>query len=250
MDHQQRLSSRALLAAALLAAVALAPVTALAQDDVSVSLAAQGAGEAMNNLTVTVSGEMARMDVGEQVSMVWSPDWWRSIMHENRMYIEFDKAMLEQMRQMMGNMPPPPEVQAQADEFDSANMTFERTGATDTVMEYEVFEVAFSDDEGKKGSMWMSPEAEIGMFEIWSKIMPRLQSLAGPMMGGNNPSDELQRYIQLARAQGMPDGKVLRMTVEDGASFEVTGWTWGPFGDDFWEAPAGYNKQAMPAFPR
>jgi hypothetical protein len=235
---------------ALLATVAFMPGTALAQDDVSVSLAVQGVGEEVNNMTITVAGEMARFDIGEQTSMVWSPDWWRMIQHENRMYMEFDKAMLERMRQMMGNMRGIPGIEAETDDFDPANMTFERTGATDTVMEYEVFEVAFSDDEGHQGSMWLSEEAEISMFEIMPKLLDRLGSIAGPMMRGRNPAGNMQRYMQYARAQGLPDGKVLRMTTEDGANFEVTGWVWGPFGADFWEAPDGYQKQTMPAFPR
>lgn len=245
MDRRPRFS-----ATALLAALAFVPVTALAQDDVSMSFAVQGVGEEMNNMTVTVSGEMARFDMGDQMSMVWSPDWWRTIMHENRMYMEFDTAMLGRMRQMMGNMPGAPDVQTEIDDFDPTNMTFERTGATDTVMEYEVFEVAFSDEEGQQGSMWMSEKAELGMFEIWSLIMPRLESLAGPMMRGGNPAGNIRGYMQLARAQGLPNGKVLRMTTEDGQSFEVTGWEWGPFAADFWDAPDGYQKQTMPAFPR
>lgn len=245
MDRRPRFS-----ATALLAALAFVPVTALAQDDVSMSFAVQGVGEEMNNMTVTVSGEMARFDMGDQMSMVWSPDWWRTIMHENRMYMEFDTAMLGRMRQMMGNMPGAPDVQTEIDDFDPTNMTFERTGATDTVMEYEVFEVAFSDEEGQQGSMWMSEKAELGMFEIWSLIMPRLESLAGPMMRGGNPAGNIRGYMQLARAQGLPNGKVLRMTTEDGQSFEVTGWQRGPFAADFWDAPEGYQKQMMPSFPR
>ncbi len=245
MDRRHRFS-----ATVLLAALAFVPVTALAQDDVSMSFAVQGVGEEMNNMTVTVSGEMARFDVGDQVSMVWSPDWWRTIMHENRMYMEFDKAMLERMRQMMGNIPGAPDVQTEIDDFDATDMTFERTGATDTVMEYQVFEVAFADGEGQQGSMWMSEEAELGMFEIWSLIMPRLESLAGPMMRGGNPAGNIRGYMQLARAQGLPNGKVLRMTTEDGQSFEVTGWQRGPFAADFWDAPDDYQKQTMPSFPR
>ncbi len=245
MDRRPRFS-----AIVLLAALTFVPATALAQDDVSMSFTAQGVGEQPNSMTVTVSGEMARFDIGEQMSMVWSADWWRMIQHANRMYMEFDKAMMERIRQMTGNMPGAADAQAEIEDFDPANMTFERTGATDTVMEYEVFEVAFSDDEGNGGSMWLSEAAELGMFEIWTKMMTHLESLAGPMMGGGNPAGNLQQYMQYARAQGMPDGKVLRMTTEEGASFEVTGWEWGPFGDDFWNAPDGYEKQTMPAFPR
>lgn len=248
MDRRHRLS-----AVVLFVALAFVPLTALAQDDVSMSFKVQGVGEEMNNMTVTVSGEMARFDIGEQMSMVWGAEWWRMIQHENRMYMEFDKAMMERMRQMMGNIPGVPDAEEAVDDFEAANMSFERTGATDTVMEYTVFEVVFSDDEGNQGSMWMSQEAELGMFEIWTKMIGHLESLAGPMMGGRGgggPAGKMQRYMQYARAQGLPDGKVLRMTTEDGANFEVTGWVRGPFDADFWNAPDGYEKQTMPSFPR
>jgi len=249
MDRRHRFH-----AAVLLLALVFVPATALAQDEVSMSFLVQGAGEDINEMTVTVSGEMARFDIGEQVSMVWSPDWWRMIQHENRMYMEFDKAMMERMRQMMGNMPGVPDAQAEIDDFDPANMAFERTGATDTIQGYTVFEVAFSDGEGSEGSMWLSEEAEMGMFEIFSRMMTHLESLAGPMMGGgagaSGPAGDMQRYMQYARAQGLPDGRVLRLNTEDGANFEVTGWHQGPFGATFWDAPDGYQKQTMPSFRR
>jgi len=245
LDRRHRFS-----AIVLFATLVFVPATALAQEDISMSFAVQGVGEELNEMTVTVSGEMARFDIGEQMSMVWSADWWRMIQHENRMYMEFDKAMMERMRQMMGNMPGAPDVQAEVDDFDPADMTFERTGATGTVMEYDVFEVAFSDKDGRQGSMWLSEDAELGMFEVWTRMMGHLESLAGPMMGGGNATGNMQRYMRFARAQGLPDGKVLRMTTEDGANFEVTGWKRGPFSADFWDAPAGYQKQTMPSFPR
>ena len=247
MDRRHRFS-----AIVLLATLAATPVPALAQDDVSVSLSVQGIDEQVNSMTITVSGDMARLDMGEQMSMVWSPDWWRMIQHANRMYMEFDKAMLERMRQVMGSMPGVPGGQ-ELEDFDPSEFSFERTGATDTVMEYEVFEVAFSDGEGQQGSMWLSQEAEIGMFEIMPRLMSHLESIAGPMMGGaggGGAAGKFRRYMQYARAQGLPDGRVLRMTADDGANFEVTGWRKGPFGADFWEAPDGYQKQEMPGFPR
>jgi len=245
LDRRLRLS-----AFVLLVALTFVPTTVFAQDDVSMSFRMEAAGEEANNMTVTVAGEMARFDMGDQVSMVWSATWWRMIQHANRMYMEFDEAMMARMRQMMGNMPGADDARAEVDNFDPSDMTFERTGATDTVMEYEVFEVAFSDNEGNSGSMWMSEAAELGMFEIWTKMMVHLESLAGPMMGGGNPAGNLQQYMQYAQAQGLPDGKVLRMTTEEGMNFEVTGWEWGPFDADFWDAPEGYQKQTMPAFPR
>jgi hypothetical protein len=217
----------------------------------------QAAGEQPNDMTVTVSQGMARMDYGKIMSMVWSPEWWRMIQHEQKMFMEFDKAMMERMRQMMANMPNmpgAPDVAAEMDKFDAETMTFERTGATDTVIGYEVFEVVMTNAEGKQGSMWLSEEAEIGMFEIFSAMATHLSSIAGPMMGGGpgggNPASKMQGYLGYARMRGLPEGKVLRMNAADGANFEVTGWEFGPFPADFWDAPAGYQKQTMPAFPR
>jgi hypothetical protein len=235
----------------LLLALAFVPATALAQEDVALSMLMESAGEEPSEMTVTVSGEMARMDYNDHVSMVWSPEWWRMFQHENKIYMEFDKAMMEQMARMMGSMPGAPDVEAEVDAFDPTSMTFERTGATDTVMGYKVFEVAFATTDGEQGSMWMSEEAEYGVFEIFTRMMSHLEQVAGPMMGGgNNPAGNMQQYMQMARAQGMPDGKVLRMDTVDGTHFTVTGWEMGPFGAETWEPPAGYQKQAMPSFPR
>ena len=170
------------------------------------------------------------------------------LQHEARMYMEFDKAMLERMRQKMGNMPGAADVESDMEDFDPTSMTFERTGATETIMGHEAFEVAFSNDQGQSGSMWMSEDAEVGLFETMSRMMTHLESLGGPMMGGgdNNPASDFRRYMALARAQGMPEGKVLRMDSLDGVSMTMTGYESGPFGEDTWTAPAGYSKQAMP----
>lgn len=246
MDRRFRLST-----AFLLIALVLIPGVALAQEDISLSMLMEGGDDGPNEMTITVSGDMARLDFNDLVSMVWSPDWWRMFQHENQMYMEFDKAMMERMRQMMGNMPGAPDVEAELEDFDPTAMMFERTGATDTVMGYEVFEVAFSTEEGDQGSMWMSAEAEYGVFEIFTRMMSHLETLAGPMAGGAaNSTGDMRRYMQLARAQGMPEGKVLRMDTADGTHFTVTGWDEGPFGPETWVAPPGYQKQAMPSFPR
>ena len=44
----------------------------------------------------------------------------------------------------------------------------------------------------------------------------------------------------------LPEGKVLRMDSLDGMRMTMTGYESGPFAEDTWNAPAGYQKQAMP----
>jgi hypothetical protein len=231
---------------AVLALLAAVPFVALGQD-AAVNILMEGQNEDPVEMKLTLGGDMARMDFAQQVSMVWGPEWMRMIQHEAQVYMEFDKAMLERMRQMMGNMPGAADVESDIQDFDPASMSFERTGATETIMGLEAFEVAFSNDEGQSGSLWMSEDAEVGLFETMSRMMTHLESLAGPMMGGGDtPTSDFRRYMALARAQGLPDGKVLRMDSLDGVRMTMTGYESGPFGDDTWEAPAGYQKQAMP----
>ncbi|NKB87112.1 MAG: hypothetical protein GKS06_02685 [Acidobacteria bacterium] len=241
MNHRLRSA----FVVALVALVAI-PATALAQEDMSVSMLMESAGEDSNEMTFTVAGDMARMDFAEMVSMIWSPDWMRMLQHQEQMWMEFNSAMLQQMRSMMGNVPGAPDVEDELDAFDPSNLSFEVTGNTDTVMGMEVFEVAFTAGDDNSGSMWMSEDAEVGIFEVFARMMTHLDSLAGPMMSGDNPAGDMQQYMAIAQAQGMPDGKILRMDSADGTRITMTGWEGGPFPEDTWAAPSSYQKQAMP----
>lgn len=239
------------LAAAL--ALVLFPGTTFAQDDIQMSFRTETAGEEPHDMTMTVSGDMARFDFDNMVAMIFSADWLRMVQIQEQQCIEFDREMMNRMRDMMANMPGAPRMD-EMEEIDPTSFTFERTGNTDTILEHDVFEVAFSDGSGNSGQLWLTESAEVGMFEVMSAMMTHLESLAGPMMGGGpggqNPAAQMRQYMQYARAQGLPEGRVLRMVSDDGTRFEVTGWDMGPFGADTWESPYECQQMQIPGFQR
>ncbi len=231
--------------------VATLPLTALAQDDISMTLQMSGNdGEQVGDVTMTVAGDKARMEF-DQAAMIFSADWMRMVQKSEQRCIEFDKAMMERMRAMMGNMPGGSEAERareEAENFDVSGMTFERTGNTATVAGHQAFEVAFADAEGNTGSMWMSADADAGLFEVMSRMLAHLESLAGPMMRGpgGGPTQNFQQFMGLARAQGLPEGRVLKITTEDGTRIEVMGWEWGPFADETWESEYSCETMQFP----
>jgi hypothetical protein len=231
------------------------PTTALAQDDIAMTLQMSGnEGGQVGDVIMTVAGDKARMEF-DQAAMIFSADWMRMVQKSEQRCIEFDRAMMERMRQMMGNMPGGRDAERareEAEDFDVSGMTFDRTGNTSTVAGHETFEVAFTDAEGNTGSMWMAADADTGLFEVMSRMLAHLESLAGPMMGGPGgrgpagPAQNFQQYMSLARAQGLPEGRVLKLTTEDGTRIEVMGWEWGPFGDETWESEYACETMQFP----
>ncbi len=226
------------------------------QQDLAISFTVTNADEGANTMKATVGGEHARLDM-DGVSIIWGPIAWIMVQHQQKMFIRFSKEMMERMRQMMermpaqmrrGDMPDP-------DDFDPTSFSFRRTGATDTVTtstgtKHSVFEVEMTGPDGQLASLWLSTTAEVGLFEVWNRLAEHLSKVAGPMMGGGpggrNPLAGMAEYLKLARARGLPDGRVLRMDSEDGVSMVVNDWEYGPFEGNWKEAPTGYTEQQMP----
>ncbi len=245
-------SSRAVLVIALCGAVLAAG--AAPQQDLAVSFTVTNPDEGSNTMKATVGGDHARLDM-KGVSIIWGPLAWIMVQHENQMFIRFTKEMMDRMRQMMERMPPQMRGgdMPDPDDFDPAAYSFRRTGATDTVMGHTVFEVEMTGPDGQRVSLWLSTSSEVGLFVVWSRLAEHLSKVAGPMMGGGpggqNPAAGMAKYMQLARARGLPDGRVLRMDSADGVSMVIDAWEYGPFGN--WkEAPDDYREQKMPMIQR
>jgi hypothetical protein len=246
-------SSRAVVAIALCSGLVLALAPAQ-EPGLAVSFTVTNADSGTNTMKATVGGEHARLDM-EGVSIIWGPLGWIMVQHENQMFIHFTKAMMDRMRQMMERMPAQMRGNdvPDKDDFDPAAYSFRRTGATDTVSDHSVFEVEMTGPEGQQASLWLSTSSEVGLFEVWSRLAEHFSEVAGPMMGGGlggrNPAAGMAKYMQLARASGLPDGRVLRMDSADGVSMVIDGWEHGPFGN--WkEAPTNYREQKMPMMQR
>ncbi len=249
---------RAVFAIALCGAlIAAGPVP---QEDLAVSFTVTNPEEGSNTMKATVGGDHARLDM-QGVSIIWGPLAWIMVQHDNQMFIRFTKEMMDRMRQMMERMPPQMRGgdMPDPDDFDPAGFSFRRTGATDTVttsdgVQHPIFGVDMTGPDGQLASLWMSTSAEVGLFEVWSRLAEHLSKVAGPMMGGgpggSNPMAGMAEYLQLARARGLPDGRVLRMDSADGVSMVVNGWEYGPFDGNWKEAPQTYREQKMPMIQR
>ncbi len=247
---RHRPPARPLLLAALAALVALPIATAHARQapqEFAGDILVESGGKS-SKLHVTVDAEHARMDTSSErgdVSIVYGPDSMLIIMHPRRVYMEFTREMMERMQQMMGAMGQ--RVQEQAEAFDPQQVTFERTGRTDTIGEWSAFEVrAINEEDGEVTSLWLTTDAEIGLFELFGAIAGKLDSVRMPGVAGGSPLAKLRESMRYARANGLPQGAVVRVAGKDGATMTLEGVQPGPFDPSLWQAPAGYSKQQMP----
>ncbi len=236
--------SRFLLCLAL--TVVFVPLAAAAQEELAAEVLIEGT-EGSSTMRVMLGSEgQLRMDMGGaqgEVSTVFKPDGMLMIMHSQKMYMEFDKEMLERMQQMMGGMGQ--QQMEEVDSFDPSSVTFETTGNTETINGMDSFEVLVQTEDGKTSHVWVTEEAEHGLFEVFSRMLEPLSAMRMPGMNrGDNPMQKMRTMMQVARAQGLPDGKVIRVVAE-GSSMTLSEVTTGPLGD-VWNAPDGFQKQSMP----
>lgn len=235
---------------ALCLALALCAMPALAaQEELKAEVIMENDGPGLSGMTVYLGADgQLRLDMASpqgEVSMVLLPTAMLMIMHSQQMYMEFDKEMLDRMQQMMGGMGQ--EAMEEVDSFDPSTIRFTQTGKTDTINDKASFEVEVEDSKNERTSyVWMTANADYGLFEIFARMLEPLSAMRMPGMGGGggNPLQNMQKMMQLARAQGMPAGKVIRVMTDDG-SMTLGDVVAGPLGD-VWSAPSTYTKQAMP----
>lgn len=250
MNRLSALRCLALAAVAITALVTAAP--AAAQDDIAVTFVVEDPNEGeTNEMVATVGGDYARLDMGPEASMIFTPSAMVIVQHAERMYIEFTQEMMDRMAQMMGAMGREAAESADLDDFDPTGYSFDVTGNTDTIMGHEAREVAMSGPEGQQGSLWIAESASVGFFEVWGRMADHLAKMSGPFMGGgSNPAASMQNYLYMARLQGLPPGAVLRVTTDGGEVITVTNVSQGPLGDDWKSPPGDYTKQDIPMMPR
>lgn len=228
--------------------VALAPA-AHAQDAVSAVLHVEGA-QGMSEMKITAADENLRLDMQSpqgEASMVWAGGSMLMIMHSQRMYMEFTQEMMERMRSMMGNVPGMPDA---ADSGFSADdmtgVTFNRTGNTDTINGMSAFEVEVVSPDRDTASLWLTEDTDIGLFQVMARMSDALSSVTMPGMQQSGGMMQMNQFMGLARAQGLPDGAVVRIVNEEGGGITLGEVVGGPFPDSTWTAPDGYTKQSMP----
>lgn len=253
MQHPRQRT--AVCAVAVLALAMLVPAVLQAQAQDVAATVQVDTGEEQMEMKVTVGQDRSRMDL-QQMSMVFEPEAMTMIMHEQRRYMRWTKQMMERMQEMtgrMGGMMPGGDDEADAMTVDPESMTFEETGRTDTIAGVEAFEVRWTSDQ-HQGSIWMTRELDAGLFEVFGGMLQHMQDMEMPFMDrmteGDNPMD-MRRYFEYAQAQGMPDGRVVRI-VNDNENVTITlqNVEQGPFPASAFEPPADYEEQEMPMMQR
>ena len=109
-------------------------------------------------------------------------------------------------------------------------------------------------ESGQEGTFWVASELDSGLFELFARMGDALAAMQMPMLGGGagGPQQQLMRYRQMSNATGLPDGGVVRLDANDqngATTITLQSLDEGPFADDPFAPPAGYEKMQMPAIP-
>ena len=207
-------------------------------------------------MTYWVTEGQFRMDLPE-MSIIWaSGDQQRMLMiqHAEKRYIEWDAQQLQMMQRMMGRMPGGGGSRSSGDQPMGDNISFEATGNSEAIGAWHAFEVQVRTDEGDQGQLWLTEDTDVGLFEVFASVVDMTSAMQLPMgMGGqqNNPQEMLQRYSALARAQGLPEGRAVRIvsTEGGGANVTLTAVQAGSPPAGTFDPPAGYRNFTALPFP-
>ena len=158
------------------------------------------------------------------------------------------------MQQMMGRMGRGGGSGGGAADPLGGDLTFEATGNRETIGAWDAFEVQVRNEDGDQGQLWLSEDTEVGLFEVMASVVDLASSMQMPMgMAGQqrNPQEMLQRYAALASAQGLPDGRAVRIvsTGADQATATLIGVQVGAVPADTFTPPADYEAMRMPNIP-
>jgi hypothetical protein len=135
--------------------------------------------------------------------------------------------------------------------FDPQQMEFQDTGATDQIASWNAFEVELTDTDGNVGFLWLTNESEIGLFEVMLRVADAAGVMSSPMGGGGMSLNFLQ-FQTVAQAQGLPEGRVVRIVSDDGngtTTITLADVQPGPLPGSTFEPPTGYTQMQMPSIP-
>ncbi|MBQ00163.1 MAG: hypothetical protein CL477_20200 [Acidobacteria bacterium] len=242
----------------LLALVALACVatstTAWAQD-IKATVQIEAPGAPAMSMDYWMSDDAVRIDIAQPqaVSLVWmsgSAPGMLMIQHGERRYIEWGEQEFQMMRQMMERMPGAAGGGGSSPGVDPDSVRFEPTGQTETIGPWSATAVGITGMEaGQEATIWVAAELDSGLFELFARMGDALQAMQMPMFGGgaSGPQQQLMRYRQMKDAAGLPAGGVVRLNAD--ATITLQALEEGPFADDPFTPPAGYEKMQMPNIP-
>ena len=244
--------------AAVFATVAvsvLAPVPVAAQDELAAVIEIESGGQPAMTMDYFLGPDRMRMDLSQGMSVVWfSGDSPRMLMvqHAEQRYIEWGPEQLKMMQQMLQRMPGAGGGNEQPN-LDVAALQFEETGQTATVGDWEAFEVRMTGMDDQATTFWMTTDIDVGLFEISQRVAVAADALRMPTAGGAAAgAQQFLRYQGLARAQGLPNGRVVRMHIDaDGQPTTITLQSMEPGGlpADTFDPPSDYEQMQMPSIP-
>ena len=246
------------LAAVYLVQAGVAPRHVSAQpEEFSAIVQIEQGSSAPMEMTYYVAPGRVRMDL-PQASMIWADGDESSMLmvqHSERRYMEWGPEQMRMMQQMMSRMGRGGGGADAAPTEPPANLRFETTGNRETIQGWDAFEVLVESSEGE-GRFWLTEDTEIGLFEVLSSFADIAGSMQMPMGMGmgqaqQGPQAMMSRYQQMARAQGLPEGRAVRIVsdTEDAANITLIGVQVGTAPDGTFTPPADYEKMEMPSFP-
>ena len=228
-------------------------VLAQSPDDIRAVMRVEIEGESPMDMEYSLGQDRMRLDMPQEVSVISTTGASPSmvmVQHAEQRYIEWSPQQLEMMRQMLQRVPGAGG--AEPDIFDPTTMEFEETGQTAQIGNWNAFEVLMHGADGQEGTLWLSTEAEVGLFELSLRAAEAASMLQNPMTGGGAGSQQFLQYRSLAEAQGLPDGRVVRIVSspdDAGGTVTLMGTETGPLPDGTFAPPAGYEPMQMPSIP-
>jgi len=230
------------------------PVFAQSADDIKAVMRIETDGQPPMDMEYSLGQEKMRLDMSRDlsvVSMTGDNPSMLMIQHAENRYMEWGPQQLEMMQRMWER------VQGgggqDADIVDPTTLQFEETGQTEQIGSWNAFEVLMHGSDGQEGALWLTTEAEIGLFEISARAAEAASMLRNPMIGGGGGGpQQFRRLRMLAEAQGLPDGRVVRIVSTDdngGGVITLANVETGPLPGDTFEAPAEYELMQMPWIP-
>jgi len=259
MSFEHATSPRSAVLAALICLSGVAGTTASAQA-MKATVQIEAAGQPPMTTDYWMSDESVRIDLAQPqaVSIVWKSGdapGMLMIQHGERRYIEWGAAQFEMMRQMMQRVGGVGSGGDNTSNVNADSVRFEPTGQTDTIGPWTATGIRITGlDAGQEGMMWVVPDLDSGLFELFARMGDALSAIQMPMLGGGlgGPQQQLMRYQQMSNAAGLPEGGVVRLNASDQngpTTITLQSLVEGPFADDPFAPPAGYEKMQMPNIP-
>ena len=223
--------------------------TAWAQD-VKATVQIEAPGSPPMTMDYWMGDEAVRIDIAQPqaVSLVWrsgGAPGMLMIQYGDRRYIEWGEQQFQMMRQMMERMPGGAGGGGDAPEVNLDSVRFEPTGQTETIGPWSATGVSITGMEpGQDATIWIAADLDSGLFELFAR-----EAMQMPMFGGgaSGPQQQLMRYREMQNAAGLPTGGVVRLNAD--ATITLQALESGPFADDPFAPPAGYEQMQMPNIP-